>query len=395
MLQRLRALHARLRLALGLSLAGVISASAGCHLADANAPNVARTASVIWQAPEQALGPPALDDSSAFFALRDNRIAAINRRTGAIRWAMPSGPDGYALTVQHSPVRAADVVVFGDEELFAYDAATGARRWTFSRSGADVPRSGIYPFKTDGVNIYAGSDIGAAIAIDAASGQQRWRTDLLPAATDEEVRVKAVGDGRVYVNLKYNGPFYSGRVYALDAATGTELWSYEFTPPTGLLNATWDAVLATDNTGRSVLAVSFYEGRIVGLDAQTGAVRWTIPRLSTVTTRDDPRWMTASEGVILATSTQPNLIAGYDVATGVQLWRTMSDQGSAADVPLTSDADLVYVCFWNGVLAAYDVATGQRRWLRTAPTGFFPDPPAISRDTLFLGGYDAAYAIRR
>lgn len=62
---------------------------------------------------------------------------------------------------------------------------------------------------------------------------------------------------------------------------------------------------------------------------------------------------------------------------------------------MSSDAWLAYVPFYNGTLAAYDLQTGARRWLRSPPSGYFHGSPVISRDTLFLGGYDGAYAIRK
>jgi hypothetical protein len=86
----------------------------------------------------------------------------------------------------------------------------------------------------------------------------------------------------------------------------------------------------------------------VGLDAPTGAVRWTIPRLPTVARRDDARWLTVSPEIVVATSTQPDLVAGCDAATGEQLWRTVSDQGSVFDDRLTSDEEVAYLPFANG-----------------------------------------------
>ena len=233
----------------------------------------------------------------------------------------------------------------------------------------------------------AGSAVGAFLAFGMAP------LAAAPAANadidDALVDLFGQGLGDAVANLGANFGDQDAWEVVLDPASWTALYD-------GLGDSsTWDAVLATDNAGRSVLAVSFYEGRIVGLDAQIGTLRWTIPRIIPGTTEFGTRWLTASSGVIVATSNNPDLIAGYDAATGTQLWRVLSDQGSPFDVPLTSDADLAYVAFSNGVIGAYDLITGKRRWLRHASTGMFSDPPAISHDTLFLGGYDAAYAIRR
>ncbi len=102
----------------------------------------------------------------------------------------------------------------------------------------------------------------------------------------------------------------------------------------------------------------------------------------------------------MATSTGgtvPPFIAGYDFDTGRELWRVISDQGSAeANLNrVTSDSDLAYVPFYSGALGAYALTTGAQRWLRRPPVGLFVRAPLISHDTMFVAGWDAAYAISR
>jgi outer membrane protein assembly factor BamB len=371
---------------------GIGSWSAGCRVSDPFDPNKPRTADVVWQVSYPAFGPPALDDSSVYFALRDHRIMAVNRADGAIRWAAYSGTAGSNLVTVDSPVRTNDVVVFGDEYLFGFEPMTGGRRWIFGQTGGTEPRVGVYPFKADGLRIYSGSAVGSAFAIDAATGTQVWRTDLIPG-TDNQVRIMSVRNGVVYLTLRYNGPRYRGSAYALDATTGASIWSFELPTQNGSPNATRDGILAGDSLG-SLFLVSFDDGRIAALDALTGALRWTIPAMSL---QNDDRRMTASGKILVATSTAPDLIAGYDLATGTERWRTLSDQGSAGlgFGKVSSDADLAYVVFTNGYIAAYDLQTGARPWVQTAPLGFFVDAPLVGQDTFFLGGNLAVYAIRK
>lgn len=375
----------------GLAAAGGLSA---CHLADPSGPGAPRDATLIWRSPVPALGPPALDDDAAYFALRDHRIAAVDRGTGDVRWIGRSGQVGDFVITQFSPVRAADVVVFGDWALYAFDAATGALRWRFGEQDARGPGSGEYPFKTDGTVIYAGSVIGSVFAIDAATGQQRWRVDLMPGG-DHQVRIMAVRDGRVFLTLRYNAPWYAGRVYALDAASGSVRWTFELPRDNGLGNGTAYATLTPPGALTAPLLIaSFNDGRIVALDALTGETRWALPGPGS---HDDFREVAAVGSTVIASSTSPDMIAAYDLQTGTERWRAMSTQGSVAlDFgALSTDATSVNVVFTNGVLASYNAATGERRSLRQAPTGFFVGAPVVSHDTLFLGGYDAAYAIRK
>jgi outer membrane protein assembly factor BamB len=373
----------------------------GC-LSDAPSPNEPRPATVIWQASVRAMGPPAVDENSAYFSTRDHTLAAVNRATGAIRWIASSGISGDP-PARDTPVRAADVIVFGDEYLFGFELGTGKLRWTFGKSGGLEPRVGIYPFKTDGTRIFAGSVVGAVFAIDAASGRQVWRTDLL-SADDNQVRVIAVRDGLVYVTLRYNGPFYVARVVALDAENGNIIWAYD----TGRSSLAGDAVLVPTAASRQFFLVVLEDGRIAALDARSGALQWTIGSLLLPGGAvGDDRRMTVSGGMLVATSTRggflpsdgspSDVIVGYDLASGEERWRAVSSQGSALTNlgRVTSDAEHAYITFTNGVLGIYDVATGKLGGLRRAPIGHFDSAPIISRDTLFIGGWEAAYAIRR
>lgn len=368
---------------------------AGCRAGDIDGATSAQVARVLWRASITALGPPALDDQSVYFATRDHTLVAVDRATGQTRWTAFSGISGDP-PARDTPVRAADVVVLGDEYLFGLELATGDRRWEFGNTGGAEPRVGIYPFQGDGTRVFAGSVVGAVFAVDAATGQQVWRADLLAGGTDNQVRVIAVRDGRVYATLRYAGPFYQARVYALDAATGSVLWSYDL----GRSSLANDALLSPPATapGSAFLAV-LDDGSIVALDAVSGAQRWMIDRVAAGTL--DDRRMTVSGNVLVATSTGGiaggDFIAGYDFTTGQQLWRVPSDQGSAMQNlgKVSSDTSLAYITFTNGVVGAYELLTGRRQWLRRPPVGLFVSAPLISRDTFFLGGWDAGYAIAR
>lgn len=382
-----------------LALATVVCAN-GCER-DATSPNDPRPAAVIWQANITALGPPAIDENSVYFSTRDHTLVAINRADGSTRWVAHSGISG-APPARDTPVRSADVVVFGDEYLFGLEPATGARRWVFGTTGGIEPRVGIYPFRTDGTFIYAGSVVGAVFAIDAATGMQVWRANLLPGS-DNQVRVIAVRDGFVYVTLRYDGPFYMARVVALNTETGAVRWTYEIGPSA----IAGDVVLTPPEATRQFFLVVLDDGRIVALDAQTGAPQWTIGSILVPggAVGDDRRmavfgdWLvaTSTTGGLYVNGVFPDLVAGYELTTGQERWRVRSTQGSAAGNlgRVIADAEVAYVVFGNGVLGTYDLATGQVRSLRRPPVGLFDSAPIISHDTMFLGGWDAAYAIRR
>jgi outer membrane protein assembly factor BamB len=374
----------------------MVAGCTSCALLQPDATAGLQTVHVWWSASIPALGPPALDDHLVYFTLRDHRFAAVDRATGAIRWITPSGIPGSNLVTQAVPVRTASTVVFGDYELFGVDTATGSIVWIFGSKLATDPGTGVYVFKTDGAHIYAGSTIGSVFALDAATGALLWRDDLMPG-NDSQARIMAVRDGRVYVYGRYGGPRYSGRVYALDAADGTVAWSFDRPRVSPLLaTGTVDGVLTEpDALGQSLFVASFFDGAIIAFDAATGTPRWTIPGVSSDTMAWESHWLAASGNSLFVTFPGPDLISVFDLVTGEERWTQRSDRGSPFDQEPSTDATLGFVILSDGTMGAYDLNTGQRRWLRQAPTGFFDSAPVESHDTLFVAGWDAAFAIQR
>ncbi|MGW3246541.1 caspase, EACC1-associated type, partial [Streptomyces sp. NPDC001070] len=102
--------------------------------------------------------------------------------------------------------------------------------------------------------VYVGSDDGKVYALDAATGTRKWAY-----ATGNTVSSSpAVVGGIVYVGS------YDGKVYALDAATGTRKWAYA----TGLSVYSSPAVVG------GIVYVGSYGGKVYALDAATGTRKW-------------------------------------------------------------------------------------------------------------------------
>jgi outer membrane protein assembly factor BamB len=98
----------------------------------------------------------------------------------------------------------------GSEHISAYRHSTGKRAWRF-----DLPDSliGGQPAVANGV-VYLGWN-GSVLALDAISGERLWRSRLgMPVPVDVGV---SIANGVVYVG--------ADKLYALDAATGSILWT--------------------------------------------------------------------------------------------------------------------------------------------------------------------------
>lgn len=181
---------------------------------------------------------PAIADGRAYFASYDGKFYAVDARKGKLKWKFTTGgerrfeakglhgmqpknqtiPDPYDVFLS-SPVVAQGAVYFGsgDGNLYALDAATGDLRWKFQTG--DVVHSS--PAYVDGT-VYFGSWDSFFYAVDATTGKEKWR---FHGGVDPDIHNQvgfqsspAVVDGVVYTGCR------DSNVYALDAATGKEKW---------------------------------------------------------------------------------------------------------------------------------------------------------------------------
>ncbi|HEU4782226.1 MAG TPA: PQQ-binding-like beta-propeller repeat protein, partial [Ktedonobacterales bacterium] len=197
-------------------------------------------------------------------------LTALNARTGAVRWKLPTaGMIG-------RPVVANGAIYFAPQDgyVYAVDAATGHLRWRFRRTVNVSTLVGIdgYP-ALDGNTLYVASDGGTVYALDAQTGQERWLFTLLDSK-GHIYTAPAVGRGKVYVSSG-NG---ANAFYALDEATGKITW--QFTAPQG-----FDGYPLLSGATVYVGADGYTQASFYALDADTGKVRWQLQASDSVITR--------------------------------------------------------------------------------------------------------------
>lgn len=109
------------------------------------------------------------------------------------------------------------------ERATAVDYEAGERAWSTELTGVDRADPGVvqYPPAVAGDTVFVGSATEELLALDAATGEVRWRAPLQNTVFSRPL----VADGRVYVG----GADYF--LYAFDAASGTRLWRDELAAP--------------------------------------------------------------------------------------------------------------------------------------------------------------------
>ena len=216
----------------------------------------------------------------------------------------------------------------------------------------------------DGV-VYAGSQDGYLYALDAATGSSLWSYET----GDNITGGVAVAEGLVYV------PSHDGSVYALDVDTGRLRWSYE----TG--DAIWSAL---EVAGGTVYAGSD-DDHVYALDASTGALRWRFK-----TDGDVPGSPTVADGTLYVGSYDDHLYA-IDSVTGELKWK--SELGGPTLSTPEVFGGLVYIGSWDDHLYALDTETGALKWNFWAGDNVVSSP-SVTGGLLFIASDDAhVYAL--
>ena len=299
----------------------------------------------------RVLGQPVVGDGRLYFLDADGRVFALaleNRRTVWTRSVRPQGEDG-GRGVGGGVALDSDTLfvttAYGD--VLALDAATGDVRW---RRGYGIPFRAAPTVQ--GARVYAGLLTDQTVALQRADGSEIWLHDgafkqgpsllnALPAAANDDVVI---------------APYSTGEIVALRADNGREAWRVP------LVEAFQGAVQIEieDVAGGPVIdAGSVIAGGATGLlgsfDLQTGALQWRVPLSVAHTPRVTGEWLyaltTDGEAVCLRRS------------TGNARWRT-----NLADVLGVDDDD--NELSWSGLIVAGGtvIVAGSQRLVSLDPS---------------------------
>jgi outer membrane protein assembly factor BamB len=386
-------------LAVGLFAAiGTLVAPLGHRVPNAASRDVAPAtgiASPLWHIAGEAWGTPAVDapSSTVYFLTKTHEVVALEAGTGAERWRARTG-EGGSTTAGSLVLLAGDEVVAGDYNVVAFDRRDGALRWRFTPT--DGYGAGIYLGAAAGDLVLAGSPAGRVYAIDRRTGTARWshlviddgKTTIFQPVTDGEIVVAGY--------TTFTAPNTGGMV-ALDIATGRERWRVAFPRPADpTLDSGWaGGPLLTDE---AVIGVSA-EGVVFGFDRRDGTVRWTLPKWSgsrpapprDLVARDrDFRPLTRS-GRQLFVGSLSGEVTAYDLDDRAERWRYSSERNGSIAFRMTSDERSIYVPYVDGCLVALDRADGRERWRTSDRFAGFTWPPAVSGDRVYAADFVAGF----
>jgi outer membrane protein assembly factor BamB/DNA-binding winged helix-turn-helix (wHTH) protein len=207
-------------------------------------------------------------------------------------------------------------------------------------------------------------DEHAAIAF-SANGTTLWRT---PLSSSSSTRFLPTARG-VYFGRRDHG------VYALDPATGKELWHYTTEGP----------VIAPPTLANGLVYVGSDDHRVYALRQDTGEVAWSF-----LTQRQVRGAAAYSDGLIIVGSADQNVYA-LDALSGVLRWKFAGDDWMVSE-PLVL-GQRVFIGSGNGDFRALNLGDGKELWRVHSGGDIFFRAAADERFVYFGSGDGHLYAL--
>jgi outer membrane protein assembly factor BamB len=293
--------------------------------------------------------------------------------TGKLKWSFIPQFGGTAF-IAAAPAVAGELVIapFPSGAVIAVKLATGKEIWRGPR-----PAQGAEVLVAGGVAYFAGHD-GVIYALDAGTGQRKWKAEFSPTLAPCYSR-PLIADGTVI--LTGIGPAAPGDptkrggyyLFGFDAATGQERWRYRAEAP-----YVHNGVCLTTPVFAGGAVYASGESRLYAVDTKTGRDRWAPievrrmqqGRMSAVKISN----LVAAGGVVIGAT--PVGITAFDPASGRSVWE-LPGTFNPERASLAAAGNVLYfqgnpdakpAARTGGTLYAVDLDTRGILWSFTRPT---------------------------
>jgi outer membrane protein assembly factor BamB len=277
---------------------------------------------------------------------------------------------GYRKVIMAQPVVLNDIVftMGSDAEVSAFALADGRRLWRADTKPKKNPGDSTNVgggLGADGTTLYAVNGLSQLVALDIATGKEKWRQDLgVPLRS-----APMIADGRVFVTT------IDDRLMAYTAADGRQLWTHEATAPvTSMLGEPAPAYY------QGLVVVGFGSGELTCVRADSGSVVWTDGLGSSQGRASVADFLSIRglpvivNGLVYAISVGGVLVCN-DVPTGRRVW---DRQIAGEDTPYIA-GDWLFLISTDQEIAALSIADGRVAWITQLPRW---DNPEKKKNTL-------------
>ena len=336
---------------------------------------------------------PAVADGVVYFESYDGNFYAVDANSGKEKWRFQTGgerrfaakhlhgvqpasetmPDPFDVYLS-SPAMVGDTVYFGsgDQNVYALDAQSGKLKWKFGTG--DVVHAS--PAVADGM-VFIGSWDSYFYALNAVTGEQKWRfkTGEDPD-THNQVGIQssaAVVDGTVYFGCR------DSHLYALDERTGEKKWVADN-------KGSWVIGSPAVQAGKLYFSTSD-SGLLYAVDAKSGTVLYSL------TSKKWPMFSSpAIAGSTLVIGTHSGKLMAVDLGTQKIAWE-FETEGSKKNGPQYTNGDgtpkyeaAFFGDFYDDMVAGTD---------RMASVGAIYSSPVVDGGVVYVGSTDGnVYALQ-
>jgi outer membrane protein assembly factor BamB len=221
----------------------------------------AKTGRIAWRTrlASASESSPLVTGGRVYLGSQDGTVYALSDASGAIEWRWHAGAAVKAgIAISQGRLFVGDY----SGQMTALRPDAGSVIWQASSSGLSFGRSGNF-YATPAVafgRVYAGNTDGFIYSFSASSGRLAWRHGTGAYVYSAPVVAAPAGMPPAVFEGSYSGEFL-----ALDARTGSVLWSY---PAGGTISG------AASLIGHVVYFSTLSKKMTTGLDARTGHVVW-------------------------------------------------------------------------------------------------------------------------
>ncbi len=380
----------------------------------------------IWgfEAGDVISSSPAVSDGKVYFASHDGNLYALDAETGERVWSSSIGDwggfefpsTGMGDRLLSSPAIKDEKVYVGswNGKVYAFSAEDGAKIWSYQtgkvgkngivfslssileKAYSKLGKLGIYILqllffvsatflllflilKRFGVFSRKGLVLlffvvlffvlGFLPSIVSTTTQRSENTVFSDTRVDSS---PVVADGRVFVGSRDN------RVYALDAGSGEEVWTFE----------TGDILTSSPAFWNGNVYFGSRDDKVYSLEAESGDLNWSFKTgdlvHSSPTVKDGTVYVGSRDGTVYA----------LDASSGEKIWgKKMPDVGGRKFVnssPAIWD-NKVYVGCYNYYVYALDSENGSILWDYKTNYRVGYSSPAVADGKVFIGSYDGSY----
>lgn len=263
---------------------------------------------------------PAIDADKIYTVDHEGIVTALNRQNGKKLWSKNITKEltGWSGKVVH---------LFKDQDL--NHGITGGIGYA------------------DGL-LYVGNYAGEVIALSANNGKEVWRKQV-----KGEISSIPQSNGQVVAVQTMNG-----KLFVLDAKSGTDMWFFENPPPVLTLRGS-AAPLVMD----TAIYAGFANGRLMAFNPSNGLILWeqrmALPKgRSELDRMVDIHASPLLKDGILFVGTYQGRLAAVARGTGASVWGI---DGSTSESLAASD-DKLFVSLSDGKVVAYSLTSGEQLW---------------------------------